>query len=50
LIEEKQASPPRFAWSMSRGEPCWLINDDWSFAKYCPWCGTKLPEDGVFER
>lgn len=39
----------RFHFLYFRGEdPCWCINDDFSFASFCPWCGQALPE-GPFE-
>jgi hypothetical protein len=25
-------------------DPCWQINGHDTFASYCPWCGTKLPD------
>ncbi len=48
-VEEwKERGRPRFEFSMFRGEdPCWKIDDAHSFARYCPWCGKKLP-DGPF--
>ena len=34
-----------FKFVMFRGEdPCWCINDDYSFARHCPWCGERLPD------
>jgi hypothetical protein len=27
-----------------RDEICWRINNDWTFAQYCPWCGKALPD------
>jgi hypothetical protein len=38
----------KFTYGWIRDDPCWLINDDWAFAKFCPWCGSALP-DGDFE-
>lgn len=36
----------RISFTMFRGEdPCWQINDDLCFAKYCPWCGSALPDE-----
>lgn len=35
----------RFSFTMFRGEdPCWQINDDLCFARFCPWCGSALPD------
>jgi hypothetical protein len=34
----------KFTYGWMRDEPCWLINDDWAFARFCPWCGSALPE------
>jgi hypothetical protein len=43
-VEEYETYPPRFSFTMFRGEdPCWQIDGQNSFAHYCPWCGTKLP-------
>jgi hypothetical protein len=33
----------RFEFGFIRDEPCWAINDNYEFASFCPWCGTKLP-------
>lgn len=34
----------RFSFEMFRGEdPSWCINGDYSFARFCPWCGHDLP-------
>jgi hypothetical protein len=42
--------PIRFSFCMFRGEDaCWCINENFSFASYCPWCGLPLP-DGPFEQ
>jgi hypothetical protein len=39
----------KFSFEMFRNEdPCWCINDDYAFARFCPWCGKELP-DGSFE-
>jgi len=39
----------RFSFAMFRNEdPCWRINDDYAFARFCPWCGKALPA-GPFE-
>jgi len=38
-------SEARFTFALFRGEdPCWCINDNLVFAKFCPWCGCKLPQ------
>jgi hypothetical protein len=44
-VEEYESrQTPRFSFSMFRGEdPCWQIDGKNTFAVYCPWCGTKLP-------
>lgn len=47
-VRDKEAQT-RFSFVMFRGEdPCWRINDDYSFARFCPWCGQHLP-DGPFQ-
>ena len=34
----------KFSFEMFRNEdPCWCINDDYAFARFCPWCGNELP-------
>ena len=34
----------RFAFEMFRGEDaCWSINEQYAFARFCPWCGQELP-------
>lgn len=39
----------KFSFEMFRNEdPCWCINDDYAFARFCSWCGKELP-DGSFE-
>jgi len=39
----------KFSFEMFRNEdPCWCINDDYTFARFCPWCGKELP-DGSFQ-
>lgn len=39
----------KFSFAMFRNEnACWCINDDYAFARFCPWCGKVLP-DGPFE-
>jgi hypothetical protein len=44
-VEEYQSHPPRFSFTMFRGEdPCWQIDGQNAFAHYCPWCGRKLPK------
>lgn len=36
----------RISFTMFRGvDPCWQINDDPCFARYCPWCGSALPDE-----
>lgn len=43
--EYKQNMEARIEFTMFRGEdPCWMISKKYSFIKYCPWCGTKLPD------
>jgi len=43
--ESANIATPRFSFTMFRGEdPCWMINGDYAFACYCPWCGKKLPD------
>jgi len=43
-VEEYESHPPRFSFTMFRGEdPCWQIDGEAAFAVYCPWCGAKLP-------
>ena len=43
------AAQTRFSFTFFRREdPCWCINDDYCFARHCPWCGESLP-DGPFE-
>ena len=33
-----------FSFTLFRNEdPCWCINDDYAFARFCPWCGKVLP-------
>lgn len=35
----------RFSFEMFRGEDaCWLIDDTYAFAHFCPWCGQALPD------
>ncbi|WP_369941751.1 hypothetical protein [Xanthomonas medicagonis] len=35
----------RFSFEMFRGEDaCWLIDDKYAFAHFCPWCGQALPD------
>lgn len=47
---EDPAAPVRFSFTMFRGEdPCWCIGEDWSFARFCPWCGRPLPDDALEE-
>ena len=36
----------KFTLAWFRDEPCWCMNDDWSFAHFCPWCGKTLPMEG----
>jgi hypothetical protein len=31
-------------------EPCWFIEERYAFARFCPWCGTKLPEHSFEEK
>jgi hypothetical protein len=39
----------KFSFTMFRGEDaCWCINDEYVFARFCPWCGQALPH-GPFE-
>lgn len=39
----------KFSFEMFRNEePCWRINDDYAFARFCLWCGKPLPA-GAFE-
>ena len=39
----------KFSFEMFRNEdPCWCINDEYVFARFCPWCGKALPT-GAFE-
>ncbi len=39
----------RFSFERFRNEdPCWLINGEYVFARFCPWCSTRLP-DQAFE-
>lgn len=44
-VEEADADTKnRIAFEFFRGEdPCWMIDGKYSFASYCPWCGSKLP-------
>ena len=33
-----------FSFALFRNvDPCWCINDDYAFARFCPWCGKVLP-------
>jgi hypothetical protein len=32
------------AFAMIRDEPCWMIDGRQTYAAYCPWCGTTLPD------
>jgi hypothetical protein len=42
-LEESDA-PNRVSFELFRGEdPCWMIDGYRSFASFCPWCGSKLP-------
>ncbi len=43
--ESNKYNVPRFVFTMFRGEdPCWMIDGKSAFARYCPWCGKKLPD------
>ncbi|MCB0331752.1 MAG: hypothetical protein KDD70_18915 [Bdellovibrionales bacterium] len=43
--EPKESGEAKIRFSMFRGEdPCWGIGKRWSFLKFCPWCGSKLPD------
>src|SRR5262245_31828342 len=43
-VEEADA-PNNVSFELFRGEdPCWMIDGKWSFASFCPWCGSKLPD------
>ncbi|ALN58193.1 hypothetical protein GLE_2845 [Lysobacter enzymogenes] len=43
-VNEPRARPT-FSFALFRNEdPCWRIDGQWSFARYCPWCGKPLPE------
>ena len=38
-------SSVQFSFSLFRAEdPCWSINGEYAFARFCPWCGGTLPE------
>ena len=40
----------KFSFTLFRGEDaCWCINDEYVFARFCPWCGQTLPP-GPFEQ
>lgn len=35
----------RFSFELFRGEdPTWCINEQYAFARFCPWCGQRLPD------
>lgn len=43
--EAEQRNEPKFEFTMFRGEdPCWMIDGKNAFARFCPWCGQRLPE------
>ena len=34
----------KFTFTLFRGEDaCWCINEEYVFARFCPWCGLALP-------
>jgi len=37
------AAEVRFSFELFRLEPCWLINEQYAFANFCPWCAQRLP-------
>ncbi|MCC4607795.1 hypothetical protein LL967_07915 [Xanthomonas campestris pv. zinniae] len=37
------AAEIRFSFELFRLDPCWLINEHYAFANFCPWCAQKLP-------
>ena len=42
--ESDEIAKNRIAFELFRGEvPCWMIDGKHSFASYCPWCGSQLP-------
>ncbi|MCC8627123.1 hypothetical protein [Xanthomonas vesicatoria] len=34
----------RFSFELFRGDPCWSINAQPVFARFCPWCARELPQ------
>lgn len=38
------AAEVRFSFELFRLDPCWLINEQYAFANFCPWCSRRLPE------
>ncbi|MEA9578730.1 hypothetical protein VC218_07310 [Xanthomonas nasturtii] len=37
------AAEVRFSFELFRLDPCWLINEQYAFANFCPWCAQRLP-------
>ncbi|MEA9585919.1 hypothetical protein VC279_06280 [Xanthomonas sp. WHRI 10064A] len=37
------AAEIRFSFELFRLDPCWLINEHYAFANFCPWCSKRLP-------
>jgi len=43
--EPEERGAPHITFTLFRGEdPCWQIDGQDSFLRFCPWCGKQLPE------
>lgn len=42
-VAESASQETKLSFTFFRGDPCWCINDDYAFIKFCPWCGSHLP-------
>jgi hypothetical protein len=45
IEESAKRGTPKISFTMFRGEdPCWQLDGNNAFLRFCPWCGKKLPD------